>query len=108
MDSFPDFNKATDVFDAAKNTGKIHIRVQQMGRRWITTIEGLDDDLDLKRIARGMKKSFHCSVKITATKDEDEVIQLQGDQREFLKEWLVTNEVMTNKEFDERVMIHGA
>jgi translation initiation factor 1 len=108
MDSFPDFNKATDVFDAAKNTGKIHIRVQQMGRRWITTIEGLDNDLDLKRISRGMKKSFHCSVKITTTKDEDEVIQLQGDQREFLKEWLVTNEVMTNKEFDERVMIHGA
>jgi translation initiation factor 1 len=108
MDPFPDFNKATDVFDVAKNTTKIHIRVQQMGKRWITTIEGLDEDLDLKRISRGMKKSFHCSVKISTNKDQEEVIQLQGDQRECIKEWLVVNEVITKKDAEDRLMIHGA
>ncbi len=79
-----------------------------MGKRWITTIEGLDEDLDLKRISHGMKKSFHCSVKITTNKDQEEVIQLQGDQREFLKEWLTVNEVITKEDAENRLMIHGA
>lgn len=92
-----------------ERTGKIHIRVQQMGRKWITTIDGLDDDLDLKRIARVMKKTLHCSVIVVSNEDEEnEVIQLQGDQREFIKEWLVVNEVLTEKEAKERLVVHGA
>jgi translation initiation factor 1 len=87
---------------------KIHIRTQQMGRKWITTIEGLDSDLDFKRISRAMKKDLHCSVTVTATKDDQEIIQLQGDQREALKEWLVKSEVLTEKEAKERLVIHGA
>jgi translation initiation factor 1 len=96
------------LFDDVQSTSKIHIRVQQMGKKWITTIEGLDDDLDLKRISRAMKKTLHCSVNITTNHDEEEVIQLQGDQREFIKEWLVANEVLTKQEGEERVVIHGA
>ena len=79
-----------------------------MGKKWITMIDGLDTDLDLKRISRAMKKSLHCSVTIATNKDEKEILQLQGDQREFIKEWLVANEVLTKKEGEERVMIHGA
>jgi translation initiation factor 1 len=97
-------------FDEPLSTSKIHIRVQQMGKRWITTIEGLDDDLDLKRIARAMKKSLHCSVNLADKKEDDDpdVIQLQGDQREVLKEWLVANKVLTEQEAKERLVIHGA
>jgi translation initiation factor 1 len=82
---------------------KIHVRVQQMGKKWITTLEGLDDDLDLKRIARAMKKSLHCSVNVT-----DAVIQLQGDHRMSMNEWLVVNEVLTASEAEDRLIIHGA
>lgn len=96
------------LFDDVQSTSKIHIRVQQMGKKWITTIEGLDDDLDLKRISRAMKKTLHCSVNITTNQDEGEVIQLQGDQREFIKDWLVANEVLTKQEGEERLVIHGA
>ena len=108
---------ASKQFDSSnpfnsERTGKIHVRVQQMGRKWITTIAGLDDDLDLKRIARAMKKTLHCSVIVVSKgseeEDEEEVIQLQGDQREFLKEWLVVNEVLTEKEAKERMVVHGA
>jgi len=98
---------SSNVFEAER-TGKIHVRVQQMGRKWITTVAGLDDDLDLKRIARAMKKTLHCSVIVVSNEDEEEVIQLQGDQREFIKEWLVVNEVLTEKEAKERMVIHGA
>jgi translation initiation factor 1 len=92
----------------SERIGKIHVRVQQMGRKWITTIDGLDDDLDLKRIARAMKKTLHCSVIVVSNEEEEEVIQLQGDQREFIKEWLVVNEVLSEKEAKERMVIHGA
>jgi len=87
---------------------KIHIRVQQQGKRWITTIDGLDDDLDIKRIARAMKKTLHCSINVTTNKDGDEVIQLQGDHRDSAREWLVANEVLTESEAKERLMVHGA
>ena len=55
-----------------------------------------------------MKKELHCSVTVTATKDDQEIIQLQGDHREALKEWLVKSEVLTEKEAKERLVIHGA
>lgn len=96
------------MLDNEIRSQKIHIRVQQMGKKWITTIDGMDDDLDLKRIARAMKKSLHCSVSVSTTRDDVEIIQLQGDQREYLREWLVVNEVLGEKEAAERLMIHGA
>jgi len=97
-----------DPFLQVSRTSKIHIRVQQQGKRWITTIDGLDDDLDIKRIARAMKKTLHCSINVTANKDEEEVIQLQGDHRDAAREWLVVNEVLTEQEAKERVLVHGA
>jgi len=91
-----------DIFDDQR-TSKIHIRVQQMGKKWITTIDGLDDDLDLKRIARSMKKTLHCAITVT-----DNIVQLQGDHRDAVCEWLVTNEVLNEKEAKERLLVHGA
>ena len=88
--------------------GKIHIRVQQMGKKWITSIEGLDDDLDLDRIARAMKKTLNCAATVSMNKEGNEIIQLQGYQRDFIHEWLVVNEVMTEKEAITRLVIHGA
>ena len=82
---------------------KIHIRGRQNGRRYITTIEGLDDDLDLKRISRALKKEFSCSVTVI----EDTIIQLQGDTREALRSWLIRNEVLTDREATERIIVHG-
>lgn len=46
-----------DAFDDADETtgdqSKVHIRVQQRnGRKCITTVQGLADDLDIKRICK--------------------------------------------------------
>jgi len=98
-----------DLF-ATKKIQKIHIRAQQMGSKWITTIEGIDDDLDLKRIAKAMKKTLHCAATLIKNKDEEEdsIIQLQGDQRAVVATWLVENEVLTEDEAKERIMVHGS
>jgi translation initiation factor SUI1 len=53
---------AADPFaTGAKGRGKIHVRIQQRnGRKCITTIQGLDADLDLGRIMKNMKKNCAC------------------------------------------------
>ena len=94
-----------DALDEIK-VGKIHVRTQQMGRKWVTTLEGLDSDLDQKRIAKALQRDLHCAAKVSTTKEETEVITLQGDQRSILTEWLVTNMVLTEKEGRERMVIH--
>lgn len=88
---------------------KIHIRAHQFGKKWRTLIEGLDSDLDQHKIARAMKKTLHCAASVsTDPKTMKEFVKLQGDQREFVREWLVTNEVLTEREGRERIVIHGA
>jgi translation initiation factor SUI1 len=88
-------------------SGKIHIRTQQQGRRWLTTIEGLDEDLDQERIARAMKKAFHCAAKMNKTDEGTEIIVIQGNHRDDALAWLLENEVITEKERKERVVLHG-
>ena len=51
---------------------KIHIRVQALGKKSVTTIEGLDDDLDQKKIAKYIKRDFHCAATVVKLKDKDE------------------------------------
>lgn len=97
----------TAVTTPVNRTGKIHIRTQQQGRRWITIIEGLDDDLDQERIARAMKKAFHCSTKAVKTTDGADIIMIQGNHRDDALEWLLAQGVITEKEGKERVVLHG-
>jgi translation initiation factor 1 len=108
-----DFGSANDPFasgSAGLSKSKVHIRVQQRnGRKCITSIEGLEDDLDLKRICKAMKRSFNCNGNVAAANEEasmGEVIQLQGDQRDNAKEWLLAQEIILPAEAD-RIVVHG-
>jgi translation initiation factor SUI1 len=110
MDTLLNFG-TTDVFASAAGkpfdrTSKIHIRTQQQGRRWITTVEGLDDDLDQGRIARAMKKTMHCAAKATQDERGNDVIIMQGNHATDVAEWLVVNEVLTAKEAKDRLVVH--
>ena len=85
----------------------MHVRIQQRtGRKCITTIQGLEDDLDLKRICKAMKKSFNCNGNVAEDDEMGEVIQLQGDQRDNSKEWLLAQEIILPADAD-RIVIHG-
>jgi translation initiation factor 1 len=88
--------------------GKIHIRFQKTGPRSITLIEGLDDDLDLKRIAKAMKKGFSCASSIHIDeKTNESYIKLQGDHRENIREWLLKEKIVEASEAKERIIVHG-
>ncbi len=83
--------------------GNIHIRIQTQGKRSLTVVEGLDKDLDLKRICKSMRKMFSSNGNVD---EKNHIIQLQGDQRQQVKEWLLQNEVLTKSDL-ERVVVHG-
>lgn len=90
----------------AKN--KYHIRVQQRnGRKCITTLDGLEEDLDLKRICKAMREAFSCNGNVKMKDDQETgVIQLQGDQRVNIKQWLLDMEIILKNETD-RIVVHG-
>jgi len=98
-----------DAFDDAGDGGngaeeKIHVRVQQRnGRKCITTVAGLADDLDIKRICKAFKKNFSCNGAVQADEDAGEVIQLSGDQRTNVKAFLTDQEICT----PDSIVLHG-
>ena len=87
---------------------KIHIRFQQNGSRSITLIEGLDEELDLKRICKSMKKRFNCASSVHVDeKTQANYIKLQGDHRDSVRDWLVKEQIVSANEVKDRIVIHG-
>lgn len=98
----------TDQFTSAKNiksdNGKVHIRMQQRnGRKCITTIQGLANDLDISKITRALKKTFQCNGSITQDPELGEVIQLSGDQRTNVRKFFIEEEVC----YEDQIVLHG-
>jgi len=94
LKSFDPFADAQDQ-DTVENPQKtqqtnIHIRIQQRnGRKTLTTIEGIPSKFDLKKILKVIKKQFACNGTIVNDEKAGDVIQLQGDQRNVVKDFLV-------------------
>jgi translation initiation factor 1 len=95
----------TPVGNTFRNN-KIHLRLQQQGRRNVTIIQDLDNDLDFHRICKDMRKKFNCNGNVVNDEKMGEIIQLQGDQRDNVKDWLIKNEIVTSRELD-RIVVHG-
>jgi translation initiation factor 1 len=102
------FNTYDDFKQSSFTKNKYHIRVQQRnGRKCITTLDGLEEDLDLKRICKAMREAFSCNGNVVMKADEERgVIQLQGDQRENIKQWILQQEIILKNEVD-RIVVHG-
>ncbi|KAL7424280.1 hypothetical protein Q5752_001870 [Cryptotrichosporon argae] len=106
-----------------KANEKIHIRLQQRnGRKTITTVQGIPDKYDPRKLLKAMKKEFACNGHVVHSADsEDEdaspapgkkdevgkVLQFQGDQRQGVKTFLVDAGVLTEKEAKTQIVIHG-
>ena len=83
---------------------KMHIRWKQHStKRSVTTIEGFDKELDLQQICKAMRKAFSCNGSV----EDGGVIQLQGDHREAIRNWLVKEGIVSANEVKDRVVIHG-
>ncbi|QDS75696.1 Eukaryotic translation initiation factor eIF-1 [Venturia effusa] len=68
----------------------IHIRIQQRnGRKTLTTVEGIPSKFDLKKVLKVIKKQFACNGTIVQDEKAGDIIQLQGDQRNAVKDFLI-------------------
>ncbi len=64
---------------------------------------GLASDLDLKKILKAFKKSFKCNGAILEDPLLGKVIQLQGDQRTNVRDFLVDQEICLATD----IIMHG-
>merc|ERR1712159_218443 len=86
------------------NKGYVHIRIQQRnGRKSLTTCQGLANDLDVKRILKAIKKSYNCNGTIVHDDQGGDVMQLQGDQRKNIFDFLTIEKICEAAE----IKIHG-
>ncbi|KAG7539684.1 hypothetical protein FFLO_03401 [Filobasidium floriforme] len=106
--------------------GKIHIRIQQRnGRKTLTTVQGLDKAYDPKKILKAFKKEFACNGNVVSSEEAElgadapepavpagktkpnfgQVIQLQGDQRNAVRDFLVSTGIVSEREAKEKIQM---
>ncbi len=101
------FDPFQTTLEHSLQKSKVHIRVQQRnGKKCITSIEGLDGDLDQKRICKHMRKLFNCNGNVISDELRGDIIQLQGDQRDNVRAFLLEQTVIEAHEKD-RIVVHG-
>ena len=82
----------------------VHIRIQQRNtRQKITTVEGIPNKYDLKRILKVCKREFACNGSIVNDLRYGEVIQLQGDQRENMSKFISVVQLVPHN----HIKVHG-
>ena len=81
-----------NIFDSFINREVVHIRIQKRsGRKHITTLTGLKQDLDFPRLLKAFKKSFKCIGALDVQDDIVIAITLSGDQRDNIKNFFFFN-----------------
>uniref|UniRef100_A0A2K6PNE7 SUI1 domain-containing protein n=1 Tax=Rhinopithecus roxellana TaxID=61622 RepID=A0A2K6PNE7_RHIRO len=81
----------------------VHIEIQQRnGRKTLTTVQGIADDYDKKKLVKAFKK-FACNGTVIEHPEYGEAIQRQDDQRKNICQLLV--ELGLAK--DNQLKVHG-
>ncbi|CAJ2507001.1 Uu.00g081870.m01.CDS01 [Anthostomella pinea] len=106
FDPFADAAADDDPGSSSKQEDYIHIRIQQRnGRKTLTTIQGLPSKFDRKKILTVVRKKFACNGTVVIDANMGEVIQLQGDQRKYMQEFLCDKKGL---ELDPKtIKVHG-
>ncbi|CAD6889703.1 unnamed protein product [Tilletia laevis] len=95
---------ATEQKSASAQKDKyVHIRIQQRnGRKTVTTLQGLPKEYDAKKLLKAFKKEFACNGTVVEDPELGDVIQLQGDQRQKIAQFLVEEAIPK-----ETIKVHG-
>ena len=106
LDPFAEAEAEANAKQLPSNLQQIHLRCQQRnGRKCITTVQGLSDSLDLKRMLKTFKHTFSCNGAIKTDKETDgKIIQMSGDQRKGVRDFLIDQEIATEND----IILHGA
>ncbi|KAM1655131.1 hypothetical protein ACFX2K_007427 [Malus domestica] len=101
--AFDPFSEAKDA-DAPGAKEYVHIRVQQRnGKKCLTTVQGLKKDFSYGKILKDLKKEFCCNGNVVQEKELGKIIQLQGDQRKNVLQFLVQAKIVKK----DQIKIHG-
>uniref|UniRef100_T1INP3 Eukaryotic translation initiation factor eIF1 n=1 Tax=Strigamia maritima TaxID=126957 RepID=T1INP3_STRMM len=104
LNTFDPFADAIKGDDEGAQEGLIHIRIQQRnGRKTLTTVQGISNDYDKKKIVKACKKEFACNGTVVQHPEYGEVLQLQGDQRENICQFLTKMSIAK----PEQLKVHG-
>lgn len=66
-------------------------------------VQGLPDDLDLKKIVRAFKKAWCCNGTVVENEEWGTIIQLQGDHRKDISKFLIEEGIS----FKDQIKVHG-
>ncbi|KAI8344751.1 translation initiation factor SUI1 [Chlamydoabsidia padenii] len=110
MSNIEELNVPFDPFadveeeNSPKATNYLHLRIQQRnGRKTLTTLQGLPTDYDAKKILKVFKKEFACNGTVVEDEELGQVLQLSGDQRLKIAEFLVKEEIAKKA----NIKVHG-
>ncbi|CAF0877540.1 unnamed protein product [Didymodactylos carnosus] len=108
-DPFADVTGTNSLGDSKARGGQrssnlIHIRIQQRsGKKTLTTVQGIGEEFDKKHLLKAFKKKFACNGTVVDHQEYGEVIQLQGDQRIYVSQFLKDMGIAS----DEQLKVHG-
>ena len=103
-DTVAPLDSSAATIKAGKSSSYVHIRIQQRnGRKSLTTVQGLANDLDLRKILKALKKTYSTNGTILTDEELGEIVQLQGDQRRNVYDFLTKCNICRKDE----VKIHG-
>lgn len=98
------FNPFAEANDVSVQKVYIHIRIQQRnGKKSLTTVQGLKKEFSFEKVLKDLKKEFCCNGTVVQDKELGKVIQLQGDQRKKVSNFLVQAGIAKK----DQIKIHG-
>ncbi|XP_047393041.1 eukaryotic translation initiation factor 1-like [Sciurus carolinensis] len=89
----------------------IHVRIQQTGkkiqqrsgRKIPSTVQGIADKYDEKKLVKAFKKKFASNYTVIEHPENGKIIQLKGDQHKNISQFLVE----TGWHKDNQLKVHG-
>ena|SRR3990167_7649150 len=91
-------------FDFDGPDHKVHIRLHQRNsRKTITMIYGIDEKYDYNKLMKVFKREFACNGNVTNTNMYGHTIQLQGDHRDNVMDFLIDVGICNKS----NIKIHG-
>eukprot|EP01089_Gocevia_fonbrunei_P012083 TRINITY_DN2764_c0_g2_i1.p1 TRINITY_DN2764_c0_g2~~TRINITY_DN2764_c0_g2_i1.p1 ORF type:complete len:110 (-),score=17.14 TRINITY_DN2764_c0_g2_i1:89-418(-) len=97
------FDPGALLDDEGGGSGSVHLRIQKRsGRKSLTIIQGIDPKRT-EKVLKYLKKTLCCNGSIITTEEFGTVIQLQGDHRESVKDFLISKV----KYKEENIKVHG-
>ena len=88
----------------AAGSNFVHLHFQKRNtRQCLTSVRGLPEDLDMRKLTRHFKKAWCCNGSTRTHSEWGDIIQLQGDHRRNIFKFLIDEGISTKEE----IKIHG-